>query len=403
MIREKKSFTKENLKNGEPVIIYGACIGGELALEGLKNIGITPKFFCDGLKKSEMYCGIPVISPSQLKEYPNAHILIAATRGFQAISEYLDKIGCKKQYDICDVLKYIDESSVKKYPRALSKEHIIETYRFYAKQALNKEEKSIDLLFINFVITERCSLKCEKCIELMPYYKEPKNYEVEDIRKPLKRLFECIDSLEELQIVGGEPFMNKNLYKIIDLVKDNNKIKKITVVSNGTIIPNQDNVKVLKNEKVKLILDNYGDISKNISELEKIALNEGINYCVQVPDIWQDCGELKERDYDMEKVKSMFKDCTQRYCMTFLKGKLYRCAYSAHSINLKATPNEKSDYVDFNDNTLDDERIRIQLKKLMSEKEYLSACYYCSGINPNLQGIKPAKQVKDPIKYTVID
>lgn len=397
------SFKKEFLNDGEDVIIYGTCIGGELVLEGLKHIGITPTYFCDGLKNIEKYCGIPVISPSKLNEYKNSHILIAATRGFQSISEYLNKIGCIKYYDICDILKYIDESSVKKYPRALSKEHLIETYRFYSEKSLKLQKQQIKMLFLNFIITEKCSLKCKKCIELMPYYKEPKNYSVENIKKPLEKFFECVDSISELQVVGGEPFMNKNLYKFLYLLYENEKVKKITVVSNATIIPSKKNIDALKHKKVKLVLDDYGYLSKKLNDLIEIAKREGIDYCVEKPDIWQDCGELKKRNYDKKKVSELFKECTQRYCLTFLKGKLFRCPYSAHSINLQATPDDKSDYVDFNNSILSKEELQKQVKKLIDEKEYLSACLYCSAINPNSKGIKPAEQTDKTLIYTKHD
>ena len=306
-------------------------------------------------------------------------------------------------HNICEVLEYINEGSYKKYPRAISKEHLITTYKFYSSKKVNKNTREIELLFLNLVITEKCSLNCKRCIELMPYYREPKDYMIEELKKPLLRFIDCINRLDELQVVGGEPLINKELYKYLELVRDCEKIKKITIVSNATIIPDEKNIKAMKHKKIKLILDDYGHLSRNIKEIALKAHEEGIEYSIQKPEIWQDCGDLIKKDYTEEKVKSIFKDCSQRYCLNFLKGKLYRCPYSAHSINLKASPDIEEDYVDFNDESLTDDEIKNKVINLLDEKEFLMACYYCDGINPNQKGIIPAQQSKEKLKYQIID
>ena len=50
----------------------------------------------------------------------------------------------------------------------------------------------------------------------MQYYKKPQNSEINVLFKSIERFMECIDNLDEFRVLGGDPFMNKELYKIIN-------------------------------------------------------------------------------------------------------------------------------------------------------------------------------------------
>ena len=67
---------------------------------------------------------------------------------------------------------------------------------------------------IDVVITEQCSMKCRDCANLMQFYSRPKNSDTNLLFKSMDRLMECVDHLNEFRVIGGDPFMNKEIYKI---------------------------------------------------------------------------------------------------------------------------------------------------------------------------------------------
>ena len=71
----------------------------------------------------------------------------------------------------------------------------------------------------------------------MQYYERPQNSEINVLLKSIERFMECIDNLDEFRVLGGDPFMNKELYKIINKLVTYEKCKKIVVYTNAKIVP----------------------------------------------------------------------------------------------------------------------------------------------------------------------
>ena len=64
--------------------------------------------------------------------------------------------------------------------------------------------KSIDVQ-----ITEKCSLKCKDCSNLMQYYQKPIDTEQGLLFKSIDKIMNCVDQLDEFRVLGGDPFMYK--------------------------------------------------------------------------------------------------------------------------------------------------------------------------------------------------
>ena len=61
-----------------------------------------------------------------------------------------------------------------------------------------------------------------------------------------------------IRVLGGEPFLNKDLDKIINKLLKSNKIQRIEVVTNGTIIPNnKELLNILSNSRVNISISKY--------------------------------------------------------------------------------------------------------------------------------------------------
>ncbi|MCR4689483.1 MAG: radical SAM protein [Saccharofermentans sp.] len=254
-------------------------------------------------------------------------------------------------------------------------------YRRPYKDIEKKKRKSSKdtLLHLDLVITECCSLKCRDCSNLMQYYCKPENLKTEDVLSDLTKLLSAV-RVEELKILGGEPFVNqKGLLAVLEFLagSEGNKVGKINIITNGTIIPGEDVLEAIKREpKAYITFSNYGKLSAKQDEFILICKDLGISYVVLDEDFyWLDFGRVSEYKESDEFVQRQYKNCYNRKnCMTLYKGRLYVCPRQAHGTSLGLIPDTEGDFV-----ALD--KPEVELKKavigLVNRQYPITACRYC--------------------------
>ena len=252
---------------------------------------------------------------------------------------------------------------------------------------------------IDVQITEKCSMKCKDCSNLMQYYTSPKDSDMDMMFRNIDKLMSCIDQLDEFRVLGGDPFMNKKLFKVINKLTTYNKVNKIVIYTNARIVPKGENLESLRHKKVLLDITNYGVSSTAHDKLVDLCKKENLLFSTTRCTIWQDCGRIMPFSNKNEKqLEHLFNNCCNSDLISLLHGKLYRCPFSANGVNLKAIPQNKSDEVDLTDDKLSYEEIREQIKKLCYDKKYLTACSYCNGRDYSSVNIPSALQAERPIK-----
>lgn len=390
-----KPFTEQVYDKNEELIVYGASVYGEIAFYTLQTLGIIPDFFCDRAIDKNNYFGVKVIRPHELSLHKNAMIIIASSDYFQEIRKQLSDTGCKNLYNMNYLLNLKIEVGVLSARAA----------DFYDKKEAyidiaNAEDGDEYLNFprVQFVVTSACSLKCKDCISLMQYYERPKNSDIELYKAGFDRLIDCVNNIFDLRILGGEPFINRDMYKIIEWYHDSDKIKIISVFTNGTIIPDENCISQLKREKVRVHISDYGFNREKIAKLETVLAKNNVKYYVQPYDFWQDAGNLLKRNYSEEKKKHLFERCYERECFSYFNGRLYHCPRAAHGINMGAMPDIKDEYVDLMDNSIMDDEIFNQLK-FQRNRKYIDACDYCDGADSRKLKIEPAIQINRYKKF----
>lgn len=384
-------FRKENIKQGNTLIVYGASVYGELAYIALRELGVKPAYFCDRFRTGQ-YFGIDIIHPSALEHLLNANIIIASCDYFDEIREQLLKQGCRNLFDMRYLLSLtLPQNDMTQRAKAMY------AYR-QVYDDVAEHQGELNFHRVQFVVTEKCSLKCRDCMHLMQYYQKPMDVDMDKACLSFDRLLNLVDNISELRILGGEPFIHRELYKLIDRYAPSKKIGSITIYSNGTIVPNERNSQALKNSKVTVNISNYIHNEKRIRILEEKLKEQGIVFFVRSYDSWQDCGDLSNRGYSQGKKEELFLNCFERGCYTFYKGQLHRCPRSVHAMNLGAMPDVKQDYVDFAQLNTDDDELVRKLYSLRA-KTWIEACNYCQGPNILTQHLTPAIQTSEPLPY----
>lgn len=396
-MKKTVSFHRETYIKNEPIIIYGASVYGELAQIALKQMGYRPDYYCDRSKYRKEYFGVEVIDLERLKEFKEANIIIASADFFNEIKENLMEGGYCNLFDMVELLKL-------ELPKDQLSNRALEMYdnrQNYINIVQSQTEGKLIFNRIQYVVSERCSLKCKDCTHLMQYYRRPQDIDISLYKDAFDRLIECVDSIAELRILGGEPFMNNEMGGVIDWHHDNDKIKSISVYTNGTIVPNQHILEALQRSKVRVHVSNYKINEERIKKVIKVFDEYGIDYFVRDYDAWQDAGGVEFRDYTIEHKKEIFSNCFEQNCYTFLKGQLHRCPRSAHAMNIGAMPDIPEDYVDLLNWNKSKEELAEELRKLQ-KRSWIEACNYCGGPNNRIQSIPAAIQISKPIAYEVV-
>jgi len=345
---------------------------------------------------------------------PDAHIFIAHQWIIQAV-EKLNKLNFKNVYPCLDFLKSIDVSkkiNSKKIDllsatrnagdiEPLRLERKIEIVNFNYLKALadlkissksNGSKKSVDNLVvkhIDVVITEQCSMKCRDCANLMQFYSRPKNSDTDLLFKSVDRLMQCVDHLYEFRVIGGDPFMNKEIYKIINKFVKYKNVDNVVIYTNARIVPKEENLNCLKNKKVRLQITNYSDSQAVLThpslvaqhdEIVKLLSSNNIKFVSEKVTKWDDIGILKFIKETPTQTSNKFMDCCANDLFSLLNGVLYKCPVSAHGTNLKAFSFDPNyDGVDLVDEKISLKNLKKKLIDFYHNNKYVTACTYCKG------------------------
>lgn len=382
-MKKTESFTKNILQNNKPTIIYGASLYGEIASYILEKWGgVNPDYIIDATYQSAPFSDVEVLKPESLKALKGRNILICGANGFEGMVTYLNSIGYDNFYDICEMLNefetnYQENEFQSSYLYGeLNVSEIIARYHYYAGIENGYNTKTY-LSYCVLPITNKCSLRCKKCAAFIPEYIEHNDYTLDYVKNIMGLFLQTIDGIQELEIMGGEPFMCLEFLPILEWCIAQKKINAIKIVTNATIIPSNDIVQLLKNSKVKLVLDDYKEHSPQLDMLVEIARKNQIRYYIQKLNTWYDVNSIDNQGQSIEELKNHFAGCIMRNCVGITNGRLYHCNVAGHMHNLKKIPDLPEDYIDLYNNKFSLIELRDKIKKFV-KKDYLEACNYCT-------------------------
>ena len=397
-------------KSNGAVVLWGAGDLGELIKIALEKAGVKIDFFCDSNenKQNKNYLGIPVIAPNKLFSFENKNTNIFISCNYiDVLKKDLDKKNFENIFHCFDLLSKTDFSSMKsiKSIHPLKIERRIDYYKNMCLKEKYESSRVLHVKSLDIQITERCSLKCKDCSNLMQYYEKPQNSELDIMLSSIERFVDTVDEIYEFRVLGGDPFMSKDLHKVVEKLKTFEKVRKIIIYTNAKIIPKGENLECLKNSK-NLMLDiaNYGEHSSVHEQLLNILDDNNIKYSITRYVNWQDCGRiLPNQNRTLDETKRVFYNCCNSDLVSLLHGKLYRCPYSANASNLNAIPIDQTDIVDLTDEEINKKDLKEQIRNLVYGKEYLTACAFCNGRDYKVKRIDAALQTKKPLPFEKIE
>lgn len=237
---------------------------------------------------------------------------------------------------------------------------------------------------INYLVLSvghACTLKCKNCGNLCPFTRpEMKKYELKDIKRDIKNILECVNFIGELQIQGGEPFIYSNLKDLIEFLALQEKIKHITIATNGTTIPKNDLFYLIKENNIAIRISNYQITKEKGITLDKKCKELGIesklyNFAFENSE-WAYLGGINTPcEYDDSVVSKRFWHCSFKNCLTLDNGELNWCSRMTNAYSLQGFQRRNGDYVDVRNS----KNLKEEFWSFIKNKEFPEACRYCFG------------------------
>ena len=399
---EEVNLFLSTIKSTRNIILFGAGLFVKPTIYSLKQYGITPICICDNSfeKQNTTIQGIPVVSPDKIKnDHPDGCVIITAAVSYiDEITTQLDELQFSKILNCAPLLASFEYNTNTFDSGINNLVYTIDNY-FY-EYFLKYYPDRLIIPSLDIVVTEKCSLRCRDCSNLMQYYEKPNDINFKIVSNALDILLDSVDHILEFRILGGEAFINKNMFLFVNYLRKYNNFTRIAVYSNGTITPKAKNLQCLIYDDTYVRISDYGIVSKNINKIKDIFNLNRIAFDIEKCELWQDCSKIFERKRTLKELINIYSHCCVNKFLTLFKSKLYICPFSANADNLKAIPSFPNDSLNLLGN-INNKEIRIKIFNMLREKKYFSACKFCSGRILDNTPLEAAIQTKLPLSFTI--
>lgn len=360
------------------IIIYGAGAIGTSLLAALRMNGMEPVFFVDRrYDECPAADGVPVRAPDALAALPegNAAVILAinaevirsfASEPLERLKKLRDDVEILREgVDVVRVLKIVHCSerlrkgetfSLKECLDCGGETKLCDVYQRYLYQTAvgrkalaDKPSGTFD--WFGYIMGQFCSLKCRDCCEHVPYYQEPVFSRCETVLADCEKIAASCEFIRYIELIGGEPLMNPDFERIVEGLLQIENVGYVKIFTNGTIVPNDEILRLLKNQRVVVHMSNYtaqakGRLLENIYQTMKCLQDHGIPYLYSESREWADWGGFHDRGRAEEELAYNFSHCFCANCHRVFQGILYRCPHQYAGIRRGLMAYTEGEYID---------------------------------------------------------
>jgi len=402
LLRDNPKYSKQLKKYAEncsdislkqiPVAFFGASLPKLEIVNELLKQGIVIDAILDNNPALDgtSYQDIEIMLPQKYSRL-DAPVIMGVNQAPIELYRQLKSLGFSK---IFPYLAFIQNDSeiLNNLPQSLN--FILEGFQCWSKNGIVLDS-------IDFVVTEKCSLKCKDCSNLMQYFKKPKDSDLEELMCSFDKLYYSVDYILELRILGGEPLLYKNLSYYIKQLSNYKNVGSIMIFTNATIPFSSELIDSMKDPRIVVILSDYGHQRQIIPEIIDELNNKGIKYDVQKHDFWQNCSEIKKNNRSDEENVRLMQSCCISHTSVIKNGKLWRCPFAGSLAALNVLSNELNEYIELYNSPLSNLELRRQIEKFL-ELPSIKVCDYCNGRPRYSTEIIPAAiQISKPIELSL--
>lgn len=177
--------------------------------------------------------------------------------------------------------------------------------------------------YLEFHVTDHCNLNCKYCTHYSPLVLQPVYTEYEQFADDLRQLKKYITDIGVIRILGGEPLLNPELGKFIELVRELYPASIITVVTNGLLIDRLESslIEIMKKNMAFFHISFYPPLKDKVQKIQRFLYEQKIPYTI-TPMITE---FNKTQTLTLQPEEDFFYSCFQASCTCLHRGKVAPC------------------------------------------------------------------------------
>ena len=178
-------------------------------------------------------------------------------------------------------------------------------------------------------LADRCNMNCTGCSHFSPFADEW-YASLDQIAEDLKLLSSKFDGrIRHINVLGGEPLLNKNLCAIISWIRAAFPRAVITMVTNGIALLDQrkDFWEMCRRVRLRINITLYSPMDTKCEAIERKCTEEGVSFRVQKGNEFF-AKMIPDGTGDARKSFRFCRNTT--YCPYLRDGCLFKCAQSYH-------------------------------------------------------------------------
>lgn len=187
----------------------------------------------------------------------------------------------------------------------------------------------------SYHITEHCNLNCKGCDHFSPIA-DVEFANIEYFAKDLTKLSELFKNINSINLMGGEPLLNKNIVEFITIARKTFPKSNIAIWTNGILLSQQNKIfwEALHKNKIKIVIRKY-PISFDRTKVKELSNKYKVFIIMTKLDKKNTFNKIYINEQGTFNAKDSFKNCYHKDIgCTFLKdGKIYPCTIAPNSIH----------------------------------------------------------------------
>lgn len=363
----------DDWKKLKHIVLYGYGNVGKACFNKIKS-DFSVDFIMDKDTEKLKICvaDVPALSPKDGLAALDGQKIIVMTGGrvYQEISDFLKNEGLEEFKDYCGIESFI-------------------TYWYWEVKGLNC------VMELHSALTMDCTLKCKNCNMFVPFYEKSVTYDLNRLKEDFDALFKYVDYVFCYTLLGGEPFLYKQIGEFVQYLAESyrDKIGTIKIITNGTLLPKQETLDALRKFNVWVSVSDYTECvpyQKRLGELRQIFENNGVDYTIAKQSKWLAFGFPNAPvSVDKANCAAHMKSCSPIF-HGYNDKKIFYChvAWSAEKIG-KYVLQEK-DFVDLEKLPVSDRHVIAEHCLGNIKDGYVSFCRVCGGCGKDNENVVPA-------------
>lgn len=179
------------------------------------------------------------------------------------------------------------------------------------------------LPYLEYHVADHCNLNCKYCTHYSPLVPQPVYTEYEQFAADLRQLKKYIIDIGVIRILGGEPLLNPELGRFIELTRELYPASIITVVTNGMLLDRLEPslIEAMKRNMAFFHISFYPPLKDKVQEIQKYLYEKEIPYTI-TPMITE---FNKTQTMTPQADEDFFYRCFQASCTCLHGGKMAPC------------------------------------------------------------------------------